>query len=1062
MALGSVLLKAQPVAIPLAKKIEPAEVLADFLESLTRDPKASAPAVKILLDEAGIALRDFAVSREERLRFADGKIRNLFSPFGAALDTFVAGLKDDIAGSAPALLHALSLLIAQLTGAKIAEFLGKFFDIAEKDLGISGEALRGLATGIVTRAVTRMKHGVIHGDTSDAGLALYDFGCSLDGLAQMIGDEIEVPGLDVEVLLDAIRKHWQQAGIDQRIAQVQQILTLGEDLVAPLTAFAEIVIDVNIRVSVGGVGANGVAGAEVEVEVAQNPDDPIAWYASWVAGKVVRFPAGDFDNPYLLGFSYKHADAPTMEKVAFHSAWAASAVEAFLHMISAEQGDLAENLMNLGANGLDIGLVAFDKPKLLEQVNFLQPRFLRFMTFMASNFLAGLEGARFGDSNDPYAWTNLGGDMGEAVLYRRWSWLLRETLLSFMTLHNHDPEAFRQWQQTARTNMPDAIIQRAVKHHNNNCFDGMCYFMAELGGMLLPLILWRTDRANYGFIGGGMPASLWGKAIGGSAISWSFMYLSILLARIPAGEFPSDWWRFVLLPLKERVYGEYKLWPTHTLASGDSASTEGVSAGEGALYILKDLVWDVPRAAIALLMYVVDFGIYHYLFTDGSTDDGEYCYDTLGVERQFMGYPGNSDASPYRLPWAGDTMIQCVQGNMGIWSHYPQGVTQTYAYDFGHDKGTEVLCARAGILVSALDIYPDNNPNNWNSVIVLHLMAFPPGATAPSGVTPLAAVAAPVGVTTFADGVTPIPGDALFPPYWVLAGTPPVATTPLAGMPNPVPLHPSAAILPSGALSAPACYAGLTGFPVGTTFAFIDPAYDRAIAGMTLPAGVNFSDSTAIPAGAVFAPGTVIPPAPGSNSPAGTTYLPPTSAGGAFTPLLATFSVYGHALNGFMQISTAPASPPVTGVTTAPRPDGLPDIYRSRIQNITLSGLPASIPGVAGGRLTLNTNAIPAGITGDVLASNNTNLVAINTSEVLGLFVQQGQPVMLSGDTGISAYNHLHTQVIGTVGGSLTLPFVYADAVHDMRNGFREATRGNGVPRAMTFYVSKNTRIGPS
>jgi len=552
-----------------------------------------------------------------------------------------------------------------------------------------------------------------------------------------------------------------------------------------------------------------------------------------------------------------------------------------------------------------------------------------------------------------------------------------------------------------------------VKHHNNNCFDGICYFMAELGGMLLPLILSRTDRANYGFIGGTLPGSLLGKAIGGTAISWSFMYLSIFLARIPAGEFPSDWWRFVLLPLKERVYGEYKLWPTHTLASGDSASTGGVSAGEGVLYILKDLVWDVPRGAIALFMYVADFGIYHYLFSDGSTDDGEYCYDTLGVERQFMGYPGNSDASPYRLPWAGDTLMQCVQGNMGIWSHYPQGGTQTYAYDFGHDKGTEVLCSRTGIITQVVDTNPDNNPNSWNSVEVMHVIIFAPGSSGG-----LAAVPLPAGITAqFADGVTAIPADALFPPYWRMVGSPPVAT-PLPGMPNPVPLHPSGAILPTGLpAGVPAYYDGFTGLDAGTTFAFVDPAYDRAIEGVTLPAGAVFSDGTAIPAQAVFPPGTAIapPPAPGSNFPAGTTFLPPTSAGGAFTQLAATFCEYGHGLFGFMHITTAPASPAVPGVTTTPRPSGLPDIYRSGTAN-----------------------------------------------QVRGLFVQQGQPVMLSGDTGISAYNHLHTHVLGVTGGSLTLPFVYSDAVHDMRNGFREAVRGNGVPRAMTFYVSKNTRIGPS
>jgi len=71
---------------------------------------------------------------------------------------------------------------------------------------------------------------------------------------------------------------------------------------------------------------------------------------------------------------------------------------------------------------------------------------------------------------------------------------------------------------------------------------------------------------------------------------------------------------------------------------------------------------------------------------------------------------------------------------------------------------------------------------------------------------------------------------------------------------------------------------------------------------------------------------------------------------------------------------------------------------------------------------------------------------------------------MLSGDTGISAYNHLHTHVYGVSnngGSGLTLPFIYNDVVHTMAHGFREVFRRNGLPRAMTFYTSRNTRIAP-
>ena len=93
-----------------------------------------------------------------------------------------------------------------------------------------------------------------------------------------------------------------------------------------------------------------------------------------------------------------------------------------------------------------------------------------------------------------------------------------------------------------------------------------------------------------------------------------------------------------------------------------------------------------------------DSPIYTYLFADGDTDGGTYCADALGAERfSLAGYPAAS-SSPYMLP-AGDDMKQCVQGNMGVWSHYPDASSQqTYAYDYSHDVGTEILCSRAGVI----------------------------------------------------------------------------------------------------------------------------------------------------------------------------------------------------------------------------------------------------------------------------------------------------------------------------------------------------------------------------
>jgi len=88
-----------------------------------------------------------------------------------------------------------------------------------------------------------------------------------------------------------------------------------------------------------------------------------------------------------------------------------------------------------------------------------------------------------------------------------------------------------------------------------------------------------------------------------------------------------------------------------------------------------------------------------------------------------------------------------------------------------------------------------------------------------------------------------------------------------------------------------------------------------------------------------------------------------------------------------------------------------------------------------------------------------------NAGQVRGLFVPQGRVIALSGDTGISAYNHLHTQVYGqssNIGFGWTLPFSYSDVRHGIKHGLREGLRGNGVPRSFTFYDSGNTRIAPT
>jgi hypothetical protein len=89
-------------------------------------------------------------------------------------------------------------------------------------------------------------------------------------------------------------------------------------------------------------------------------------------------------------------------------------------------------------------------------------------------------------------------------------------------------------------------------------------------------------------------------------------------------------------------------------------------------------------------------------------------------------------------------------------------------------------------------------------------------------------------------------------------------------------------------------------------------------------------------------------------------------------------------------------------------------------------------------------------------------------SQIRGLRVPQGRPIMLSGDTGTSLFNHLHTQVTFDSNANsrtanfkaFTIPFVFADATHRIEHSIREVGRRDGVPCSMTWYESENKKPG--
>lgn len=515
MALGSVLIKPQPVATPLPPQVDPADIVADFVEAITRNPQGAAAAAEVFARAAPETLGNFAQAFEEKIRLSEGKIRQLFGPFGAGIDAFVAGIeKNTVVDVLAGALEMVAAILAQLTKARAVAFIRQFAEIAEKDLGISRETLRSLVTTLATQVIGELKQGVIGGDSSREAIARYEFGAALDGVRSLIDEEeIEVPALHLEVLIDAVGKLWDQGRIDRVLAWLQDLLAHRDDALAPLAAVIEARLTLRAQVSVtvtpAPVGA-GVTGDEIEADPAPaapgGDKPPIAWYASWVAGRTLRYPvdesapANRFRNRELVGYTYKHLAKETMEGMAFHSAWAVPVVEGLLlHAFSMEQGDVLSNLHIIALDAIDFGLALGDRGPVPSWYHwFAKP--------LLTMFLFGFESGwdRVGASNDPYVWTNAAGDMGEVLLYWRWSRLLRELLLSFFTLLNNDPAAFRQRYAEAQT---DAERGELLRSRNCDRYEGICYAFWEFGAMLIPIIVSRTSRKDYGFVGGGPTGS---------------------------------------------------------------------------------------------------------------------------------------------------------------------------------------------------------------------------------------------------------------------------------------------------------------------------------------------------------------------------------------------------------------------------------------------------------------------------------------------------------------------------------------------------------------------------
>ena len=150
-------------------------IVTDFVQAFTRNPVGAQAAADVLIRVAPETLRDFVHGFEEKVRLSDGRMRQLFRPFGAGLDTFIQGVeKGTVVDVLSGALEAVSKVLAELTKAKVSAFVRALFDLARKDLGISDQTLRDLVTTLSTRIVTELKRDMLNSVTSAEAISRYE------------------------------------------------------------------------------------------------------------------------------------------------------------------------------------------------------------------------------------------------------------------------------------------------------------------------------------------------------------------------------------------------------------------------------------------------------------------------------------------------------------------------------------------------------------------------------------------------------------------------------------------------------------------------------------------------------------------------------------------------------------------------------------------------------------------------------------------------------------------------------------------------------------------------
>lgn len=482
MSVGAVLL--QPERIERARVVDDAPVadVVGLVRLLVDEARAGGPlAVDIEAAFDDLAERMLAIM-EGRLAGAGDRLEALVSPVLGAIDVHVGALAaaedvDDILAALLAVVDDLAGAVAAVDASSVEALVEDLVDILEVDLGLSVGAVRTELLVAADDLVARLEAARPDADEDTRRRAL--------ALARMVRrwrdrvSDMEVPALDGQALARQLADLVRLGDMQEFFVRLQCVaagLRAAVDAGASLTAtlgtagfgpgslgaaaappptsdthvwyltwllgakqpwYSELLRtvapwipydEVWVEVDAGKVMRRDVFGDHVEVA------DGTDWTQSWVLQRDApqdKLEALGLDAHYTFG---RNDDVETLEQVAWVSAIVVHGLEAVLNLASLEEGDYAANAFGAFNTTVLALLDGLDRAPLPWYVDTLTMRTLL-------PLVTSLEGmhTRTNAKNCFLMWLTLvGPDLGEVVAYRATLVTLRDILLSFLTLRNHE------------------------------------------------------------------------------------------------------------------------------------------------------------------------------------------------------------------------------------------------------------------------------------------------------------------------------------------------------------------------------------------------------------------------------------------------------------------------------------------------------------------------------------------------------------------------------------------------------------------------------------------------